>query len=107
MEIYMRSNRGKYDAQGAYNDGKVIVYKGSRINVYYSENFKRHASAEAYRKDPSCVDKNGNVLKDCVFTSLSAAAQFVCGWSVNGRVTWKVDKKTDMRHWLVREANKE
>ena len=100
MEIYMKSKRSGYDAYGIYDNGTVIVQKGSKICLHFAETFKRANSVVAYRKDSSYVDKSGYVLQDCIFTSPSTAAQFVNGRSTNGYIAWRIDEKSNLRQWL-------
>ena len=46
------------------------------------------------------MDENGNILKNCEFTSPSTAAQFVTGRSTNGYEAWKVEKKLSLGQYL-------
>ena len=46
------------------------------------------------------TDSERNIIKECVFTSPSTAAQFVTGRSTNGYDTWKIEKKKNLGKYL-------
>ena len=100
MNIYMNSKHDNYKAFGTFNDGKETVLKGSRIYLQYQKNFRHNTSVVNYRNDPSYVNINGLVLKDCEFKNPSSAAQFVNGRSTNGYIAWRIDEKINLRKWL-------
>ena len=107
MKIFMKSNRGDgYEAYGEYDNGKVVVKKGSRIRLSYADNFHRARQVVNYRDDPTCVDTNGIVLKNCRFNSSSTAAQFVSGQSTDGYIAWHLDEKTRLGDWIKQGKEK-
>ncbi|WP_026663954.1 DUF4357 domain-containing protein [Butyrivibrio sp. AE2015] len=54
-----------------------------------------------YRDNNEIVSKEGVVLKDCIFPSISYAARFVTGKSQNGYDTWKVNDTTTLGEYLI------
>lgn len=106
MDVYMKAWNGEFEAYGWYENGKVTVYKGSRIRMASPDNFRKTLSVVVCRGDSSCVDENGSVLKDCVFKSPSTAAQFVSGRSTNGYLAWHVAKRMSLKSWLQNEKEK-
>ena len=89
LELHTVSRDNLFEAMAIYEDGKVTVQKGSRINLRYSDAFKPSELVKNAIKDPEIVDSNGNVIKNITFESLSTAATFVAGRISNGMITWK------------------
>ena len=56
------------------------------------------------RSDRTIVSEKGVLLSDCVLPSVSAAARFVLGKSVNGYSHWMVDDKTSLGGYLVEKG---
>ena len=83
----MSTRDGKAYATGLYTGKKTIVKAGGKV----SRTFKGKRNAREYRENSEYVDENGNILKDCVFSSPSNAAQFVNGNISNGLRVWKVE----------------
>ena len=106
--MFLKAKNGDYDAKAIYNDGSVIVQAGSKIRLTFAEHIRggRGKKALSYRNDPTYVDKNGMVLKDCVFSSASTASQFVTGSSTNGLTTWHVEKRKKLKAWLAEESER-
>lgn len=100
IEVYLTSKHQAYNAIGLYTDKTFIVKKGSKIRLGFAGHIKGGKTAKRYREDPSVVDAQGNVLKDCAFGSSSTAAQFVTGCSTNGLEAWRVDKQTSLKSYL-------
>lgn len=103
VEVYIKSRRGDYEAKGVFEDGKLIVKKGSKIKLSFAEHIRGGQKARSYRDDPAYVDAEGNVLKDCEFGSPSTAAQFITGTSTNGYTKWFVKEKTTLSKYLGRD----
>ena len=103
INILLKSTRGEFEATGIYDDGKVIVCKGSRINRVTSEKIGGSKTVKAIRDNNNIVDINGVLLLDCSFSSPSTAANFVTGRSANGYVAWRVDEKNSLGRFLGRE----
>ena len=101
-EIYLKSKKGLFFAEGIYTPKQTVVLKGSKINIEFSTSakFKGILSVHAMRNNRSLVDEQGTVLEDCAFASPSNAAQFVTGRSTNGYVAWRVDKSTNLKRFI-------
>lgn len=91
IDISMDTRDGKAYAKGVYKDGKVTVLRGGKISASYNGNSE---SILALRKNAEYVDQEGVIIKDCDFSSASAAAQFVNGNISNGMRVWKVRGQT-------------
>ena len=76
------------------------VKKGGKINLDFAKHIRGGKSAKNYRDNPEFVDSDGNILKDCDFSSPSTAAQFVTGRSTNGYEAWKVDAKKNLGDYM-------
>lgn len=101
LDLYSKSRDGiLYSAKAVYDDGNVIVLKGSRINNKPSIGYKPRKKIEILINDRSKVDEEGNVLKDIIFNSLSTAATFVTGRSANGMIVWKTLDGKNVRDTL-------
>lgn len=104
VNIYLRSKTDLFEAEGLYDDGMVIVKKGSRIHTIQASHVSDgQTTVKTVRENKSLVDANGVVLKDYSFLSPSAAANFVTGRSANGYVAWRVDDKNNLGRFLGRE----
>ncbi len=103
LKLHTFSRDNLFDAQATYDNGKVIVLKGSRINVRNNPNFKPSDEVATKRADRTLVDENGIVLKDIVFNSLSTSATFVAGRISNGMITWKTEDGRYVRYTLKGE----
>lgn len=104
LNIYMENKKGKsfYHAEGIYFKNKIVVKKGSIIKLEMSnaKSFKITDKILSLRNNPEIVDKNGNVLKDLEFNSPTSAAIFVCGYSVNGFLSWHVEKHINLKKYF-------
>lgn len=98
--------RGKCSATGLFVEGKVIVEKGSIINMNPSP-YARGKLVKEYREDRMIVSEKGVLLKDCIFPSVSSAARFVTGRSENGYSAWKVDDNASLGEWLEKAGLRE
>lgn len=88
MKIFYKSEKRKFSAEAEYRGNKVIVMKGSTISKKI-DNFRISKVALTIRMDTKIVSTEYRLLKDVEFKSLSTAAQFVSGASVNGLKVWK------------------
>ncbi len=100
IKVYLLTRDNECDAVGIYNGESLKVLKGSKIRSTFAEHVKGGKTAKRYREDSSMVDCNNILLQDCVFRSPSTAAQFVTGASVNGLLSWHIDKKTSLKRFL-------
>ncbi len=102
LDLKTVSRDNLYEATAIYVDGNVKVKKGSRINIHHGKGFKPSAVVKEKMNDTELVGKDGVLLKDVTFSSLSTAASFVAGRTSNGMITWKT---SDGKY--VRESLKE
>ena len=101
VEIYLSSRNDAYNAIATYEDGTITVKKGGHIQMDFADHIRGGKTAKGYREDNTYVNQEGLILKDCVFTSASTAAQFVTGRSTNGLVAWKVEKRKSLKDYLA------
>lgn len=105
MIIKINSFQNKeYNATAEYLNGKVIVLAGSKVNKRISPLLASKGLAMKLRKNNELI-KDGILLKDCVFNSLSTAAQFVTGNITNGKIRWFLEDGRKMKEYL--EEHKE
>lgn len=88
MEVFYTVRNKKFNAYGVYEKGNLTVLKGSRISESFDKSFKFTKDALDKRNISGLV-KNCILQEDVSFRSASTAAQFVCGYSVNGKAVWK------------------
>ena len=88
MKLFYESKKRKFSAEANYIENKVTVLRGSIISEKV-DNFRISKVALNIRKDKNIVNSKYMLLKDADFKSLSTAAQFVSGASVNGLKVWK------------------
>ena len=90
MKIYLTTNRNTYNAIGEYNPKTkvVTVLKDSKVKDKISESttFKFGKKNTNLR---NTVVKDGILVKNTTFKSLSSAASFITGRSCNGLRSWK------------------
>lgn len=89
LELHAVSRDNLYEATATYNDGTVIVKKGSRIRTEEWGKYRPKAGIAKMRADKQLVDEKGILLKDVSFNSLSTSASFVTGCTSNGMLRWK------------------
>lgn len=99
LELFIKGRKYRTDAKAIYEEDtkKVKVLKGSVVSDEVS-NFVHRESILKLRAET--VDKNGVVKKDIVFDNVTAAAQYVCGYSVSGPVAWHVEKHKNLLTWI-------
>lgn len=69
-------------------DNKFMLLKGSKIVKKTSNSCPEHIRKR--RKAKNYVEnKNCTLKKNTIFDSMSAAAEFVLGCSINGRTAWR------------------
>lgn len=91
MKLYYQSKKNNFHAMGIFQNGVMTVLKGSKISDNVSKNFRSYAQILKLRNDGNLVDDNMILKKDISFNSLSTAANFVAGYSVNGKIYWKTE----------------
>lgn len=100
LNLHSVSKDGLYDAKAIYEDGVVTVQKGSRINTHSGSGFKPSLKVKAKLEDTSLYGKDGVLVKDVSFDTLSTAASFVTGRTSNGLITWKTPDGKYVRETL-------
>ncbi len=109
IKLYMKNQKGnnEYQASCKYVDGNFVVLKGSKINkkVASSAKFNINRIALEARETKGNLSDDFVTLKDISFPSASTAAQFVCGYSVNGMSCWKNEHKISIKELLSGEKN--
>ena len=105
LKLHTISGNNMFDAKAIFEDGKVKVLKGSRINLGYSKAFKPSEIVKSAINDKTVVGKDGILLKDITFNSLSTAATFVTGSISNGMIVWKTPDGKRVRETLKPKDN--
>ena len=98
MKITLKSKRNTHYAIADFENGIVTVLKDSKICLPTAFN-KMSRDAYDARKDSSLVNEKGVVLKNIQFKSVTTAAQFVTGRSVNGLIAWRIDDKISLKEY--------
>ena len=100
MRIWTKSrDKALYEATGEILDkGRVVVFKGSKINTNPGEKFVLSEELMSKRNDTAIVSQNGELLIDVSFGSLSTAASFVTGRIANGMIVWKTEDGKYVRY---------
>ena len=105
LRLHM-SGKG-YDATCLLQDGEFIVKAGSKARVDEGDSLPNSA-----RSTRSALLENGVLLErggflrftqDYPFPSPSAAAQIVCGTTVNGKMAWKLDNNKTLKDWELEQ----
>ena len=99
VKVFIIGRKHRTNALGEYNpESKEIVLKrGSVVSEDVAE-FSHKESIMKLREE--IVDSKGELKKDRVFSNATAAAQFVCGYSVSGPIAWHVEKHITLAAWL-------
>lgn len=105
MRVILKSRNGSHNAIGEFNNGKLTILKGSKINLNIASYFKDTKINKEIKLNKDIVDKFGCVLKDIEFPNPTAAAQFVTGRSVNGYISWRPNDKISLKEYLKEENN--
>lgn len=102
MKVRVTLNPKNTDAhaEAIYEGKTIIVLPGGKISKDFAAHIQGGRKAKSFRNNSEYVDSDRNIIKECVFTSPSNAAQFVTGRSVNGYEAWKVEKKKNLGKYL-------
>lgn len=104
MRIFAKSRDGiLYNASAMYDNGKVTVFKGSKINRRCSNGFKPKKDIAILREDNSLFNNNELLMKDITFDNLSSAATFVTGRVANGMIVWKTEDNKYIRYTIQKK----
>ena len=104
MKIILKCKKNTHYAIANFENGKVTVLKDSKIYLPIAFEKMSRDALEA-RNDSSIVDEKGLVLKDVSFNSVTTAAQFVTGRSVNGLIAWRIDDKISLKEYYKQKGN--
>lgn len=89
---------GAVKAEGESTTDGFVVFKGATINA--KTNFKSLNKNAAVKRDAMIASdkvENNTTTEDILFTSPSAAADFLVGYSVSGPANWKDKKGTALK----------
>lgn len=86
VEVFSLKGTG-FDAKAFYTPNGFVVQSGSKINPTVSEKCPNGVRAARDRYED--MIENDIIKTPITFRSPSAAASFVCGYSVNGQKYWK------------------
>lgn len=98
LKVYI--DKPGFHAEGLYDDGTIIILKGSTICPSFSTRIKGIPLAKELRENPEVVDDSWTVLKDSTLLSPSTAAQFVMGQSRDGYDAWKTEEGVSLGRYL-------
>lgn len=91
ITLFMKTRNKPFHAVATFDNGVMIVKKGSVVNINQAKHIRGGEKARSFLENPEFVNSNGEVLKDCTFTSPSTAAQFVNGNCTNGYLSWRTE----------------
>lgn len=103
MRLYLKNIRSGISAEAEYDFDKrrITVLKGSALSKYVSE-AKTYKAAYSIKKKRDETVKDGILITDIEFKSVSAAAGFVTGYSTNGMNAWKNKEGMTIKEMLHR-----
>lgn len=87
QQVFMLK-REDVDAIAEVTDEGFVLRQGSVIRVSEKNKTMPPAVRKLRAKHRSAISSEGEVMRDILFTSPSGAAQFVLGYSINGREAW-------------------
>lgn len=99
MKIYLKGRNGVYDATAEYEDGKITVLKGTKIQMDFAEHIRGGRLAKKFRESREYVDENGLVIKDCDFECFNGST--ICNWEKYERLSCvEVRKESIIKDYL-------
>ena len=99
IKVSIKPRNGNCHAEAIYDGNQMTVLNGI-ISSEFAAHVPGGKQSKAYRNNLEYVDKDRKIIKPCVFSSPSTAAQFVTGRSVNGYEAWKVEPKKNLGVYL-------
>lgn len=98
MKLILKSKKNTHYATAEYFDNKIRILKGSRINLF--ESFSGMSNTiRTLRNNREFVTEDGELVQDIEFNSVSSAAVFVTGRSVNGYIAWRIDDRISLKEY--------
>lgn len=92
-EIFLYFTMQQFPATCKWSNNKFLLLKGSKISLTYTQSCPSWIK-NLHKENAPFIDKNGFLLTDLLFNSCSAAAGFVAGSSINGKLYWKTKDGT-------------
>jgi len=105
VKVTLKQRTTNVHAEAVYEGETITVLPGGIISEDFADHIRGGRKAKSFRENPEYV-KNGKILKECVFTSPSTAAQFVTGRSTNGYEAWKVEERKSLGEFLKEKGLK-
>ena len=105
MKIILKSKKNTHYAIANFENGKVTILKDSKICLPIAFEKMSRDALEA-RNNSLIVDEEGLLLRNISFNSLTTAAQFVTGRSVNGHIAWRIDDKISLKEYYKQQEGK-
>lgn len=99
MFVTLKSKKQLHYAEAEFDGKSITVFKGAKINLIDAFP-KMPKTIIDLRHNNTIVNEDGELLSDVIFNSLTAAAQFVTGRSVNGYIAWRPNDKMSMKEYL-------
>ena len=100
IKVFLSSRKADVQAEAIYDGESIVIQPGGTISSDFAGHIRGGKMAKSIRENPEYVDDNRRILKECIFTSPSTAAQFLIGRSINGYEAWKVEKKKSLGDYL-------
>ena len=100
VRVTLKSKNTDAHAEAIYEGEIITVLPGGKISEDFAAHIRGGLKAKSFRNNSEYVDSDRNIIKKCVFSSPSTAAQFVTGRSNNGYVAWKVEKNENLGKYL-------
>lgn len=91
MNIYAKGRAGQYEAKAEYDNGTIIIKKGTKIAPIIT-NRKLPANVLELRENREVVSEENILLEDIIVTTPSMAATFITGNISNGYRVWKTEE---------------
>ena len=104
IRVFIKSKSTDVYAEAVYEGETMTVLPGGKISTDFASHIHGGRKAKSFRNSTEYVDSDRTIIKECVFTSPSTAAQFVTGRSINGYVAWKVDAKKNLGKYLEEQG---
>lgn len=104
-KLYLSEERGNAKGTGRQTAEGFVIFAGAQLNstMHGSASSLDHWNRRQYRDR---IDDNFKLLEDSLFTSPSAAAQFLTGYSSNGRTLWKTLDGTTLKDLEKMDLNR-
>ena len=100
VRVTLESRKTDAHAEAIYEGETITVLPGGKISEDFASHIQGGRKAKSFRNNPEYVDSERSIIKECVFTSPSTAAQFVTGRSTNGYDAWKVENNKNLGNYL-------